>query len=163
MSNIKHNKCRLLEEIRKIGNLDTLNERNAERLMLCALAYDALCKVEHEDMEAGYATKENFGAEEFSRRMAERWTAGMENADGSRGPHWTMEQTKAVQAQYSIDADPLEFWVAINSMYSDYYRVAVRHNVNNPEFYAELAHAFLSDKDAQRGKMARYYEYIVRH
>ena len=31
------------------------------------------------------------------------------------------------------------------------------------EFYADMAKAFLDDKDAQPDKLARYYEYIVKH
>lgn len=34
-------------------------------------------------------------------------------------------------------------------------------NVNNTEFYADLAEAFLCDKDADEDKLVRYYECIV--
>ena len=36
-----------------------------------------------------------------------------------------------------------------------------RHFVNNTEFYADLAEAFLCDKDADEDKLVRYYECIV--
>ena len=45
--------------------------------------------------------------------------------------------------------------------YSDYYKVAKKFNVNNTEFYADLAEAFLRDKDAADDKLMRYYEYVV--
>lgn len=99
---------------------------------------------------------------EFNDRMAKEWTAKMENEDGSRGPHWTIEQTKQVQAQRGITCDPLEFWVAINAMYSDYCKVAKTHNANTIEFYADMAKAFLDDKDAKPDKLALYYTYIVK-
>ena len=36
-----------------------------------------------------------------------------------------------------------------------------KFNVNNTEFYADLAEAFLCDKDADDDKLVRYYECIV--
>ena len=35
-------------------------------------------------------------AAEFDRETAMQWAERMQNADGSTGPHWTMEQTSAV-------------------------------------------------------------------
>ena len=40
--------------------------------------------------------------EGMSREDAEAWAAKMENADGSTGPHWSMDQTSAVQFQRLI-------------------------------------------------------------
>lgn len=97
----------------------------------------------------------------FTREIAEAWTSHMENEDGTRGPHWSMEQTKQVQAQRGIECDPLEFWVAINMIYSDYCKAAKKANANTIDFYADMAKAFLDDKDAPKDKLARYYAYIV--
>ena len=46
-------------------------------------------------------------------------------------------------------------------MFSDYYPVAKKHNVNTPEFYADLAAAFINDKDASKDKVEKYYECVV--
>lgn len=101
-------------------------------------------------------------SEKFTREMAEEWTAKMENEDGTRGPHWNMDQTKQVMAQKNIDVDPIEFYLAMNMMYSDYCKVAKKLNVNNTDFYANMAKAFLEDKDAGgRDKLMRYYKYVV--
>lgn len=99
----------------------------------------------------------------MDKETAEAWTQHMQNEDGSTGPHWTMEQTKQVQSQKGIDCDPVEFWAAMNMVYSDYCKVAKKLNVNNADFYAGMAEAFLDDKDAQPDKLARYYEYVVKH
>lgn len=99
----------------------------------------------------------------MDRQRAEQWASGMQNADGSTGPHWSLEQTEQVRTQQNIDCDPVKFWVAMNMMYSDYCKVAEKLGVNNAVFYASMAKAFLDDKDAQPEKLARYYEYIVRH
>lgn len=98
----------------------------------------------------------------MTKQMAMEWTQNMENEDGTKGPHWNMDQTKTVMAQKGIECDPLEFYVAINAMYSDYMPVAKKLGVNNMDFYTQMAKAFLDDKDALPDKLARYYEYIVK-
>ena len=52
---------------------------------------------------------------------------------------------------------------ALNVMYSDYYGVAAKYGLDRPEFYADLAKAFLMDKDAggAEEKMAGYYHGVV--
>lgn len=86
----------------------------------------------------------------------------MENADGTKGPHWSMDQTKQVAAQKNVSENPLEFWVAMNMMYSDYCAMAKKHNVNTVDFYVDMAKAFLDDKDAKPDKLGRYYYSIVK-
>ena len=51
----------------------------------------------------------------------------------------------------------------MNMMYSDYYGVAAKYGLDRPEFYADLAKAFLMDKDAggPEEKMAGYYHGVV--
>ena len=103
--------------------------------------------------------------EGMSREDAEAWAAKMENADGSTGPHWTMDQTSAVADARGIPHDiPRWAWgVAMNMMYSDYYDVAAEFGVNRPEFYAALAKAFLMDKDGPGPveKLCAYYKNVV--
>lgn len=98
----------------------------------------------------------------LTREAAESWVAGMKNADGSTGAHWTMEQTKQVQAQKGIGLDPVKFWVAMNMMFSDYATAAEKAGVSTTDFYADLAKAFLVDKDAVPDKLDRYYCAIVK-
>ncbi len=102
-------------------------------------------------------------AQPMNRETAMEWTRQMQNADGSRGPHWPMEKTEEARNQRGIQCDPLEFYVAMNMMYSDYVKAAEKANCSSMDFYAYMAKAFLDDKDAQPEKLARYYQYIVRH
>lgn len=97
----------------------------------------------------------------LDEEAAKEWTQHMENADGTKGPHWSMDQTKQVTAQKNIAEDPLDFWVAINMMYSDYCVMAKKHNVNTVDFYVDMAKAFLDDKDAKPDKLGRYYHAVV--
>ena len=103
---------------------------------------------------------------DFTEADAKAWAAKMQNADGTTGPHWTMEQTSAVAESMGIPPDKIPRWawgVAMNMMYSDYYDVATQYGVNRPEFYAALAKAFLCDKDGPgpERKLMEYYEHVV--
>lgn len=101
----------------------------------------------------------------FTRELAQEWVQSMRNADGTTGPHWTMEKTEDARVQRGINCDPLAFWAAMNMIYSDYAKAAEKANANTMDFYAYMAKAFLEDKDSRRQggeKLARYYEYVVR-
>lgn len=100
---------------------------------------------------------------QLTRETAMEWTGDMVNADGTTGPHWSMEQVRQVMEQRGIDCDPLEFYAVLNAVYSDYCAVAKRHGVNKPEFYIDMAKAWIDDQDAAKGKAARYFHYIVKH
>lgn len=104
--------------------------------------------------------KSSMGMDE---NMAREWTSEMENEDGTKGPHWNIEQIKKVMEQRNTTGDPVEFWVAMNMMYSDYCKVAKKLGVNSVDFYAEMAKAFLEDKDTGvPDKLTAYYESIVK-
>lgn len=111
-------------------------------------------------MERGYGSYD--GMQKLTKPMAEEWMRNIHNGDGSTGQHWTLEQTTQVMQQKNYPCDPVEFWVAMNMMYSDYYTTAKKFNVNNADFYAAMAKAFLCDEDAESGKLARYYSAIVK-
>ena len=100
---------------------------------------------------------------EFTEDDAKAWTARMENEDGTTGPHWSMGQTDAVANITGVSVKSCVWWAAMNMMYSDYYSVAAKYGLDRPEFYADLAKAFLMDKDAggPEEKMAGYYHGIV--
>ena len=103
----------------------------------------------------------------FDRETAMQWAANMQNADGTAGPHWTMEQTTAVADSMGIPEHEIPHWawgVTMSRMYSDYYPVAVEFGLNRPEFYAALAKAFLLDKDGPgpEQKLMEHYEHIAR-
>ena len=100
---------------------------------------------------------------EFTEDDAKAWTARMKNADGSTGPHWPMEQTTAVMVSKGYHYDPAVWYAAMNMVYSDYFSVAKKHGVNTVEFYADMAEAFLDDKDAggPEEKISAYYHCIA--
>ena len=147
---------RLLSTTQKLPTLGSAEEA-------CVYA-DAIYKLEmlnkcsHEERETC----------EFDRATALRWTTDMQNADGTTGAHWTMEQTAAIADSMGIEQDSIPRWVwgvTMNMMYSDYYNVAVEFDNNRPEFYASLAKAFLFDKDGPgpEKKLIEYYEHIAKN
>lgn len=97
---------------------------------------------------------------ELTPEKAEEWLLNMQNEDDTKGPHWTMQQTDSFKPE-GIDSHCWD--VAMNMMYSDYYDVAMKYGVNTAEFYADMAEAFLMDKDTKQGKakLAAYYSCIV--
>lgn len=104
---------------------------------------------------------------DFTHKDAEKWNADMVNEDGSYGGHWTVAQTTSVANSMGIMFDHItaeEFNVAMNAMYSDYYKIGEKYGVNRAEFYADLAKAFLFDKDAKspKEKLSAYYNCIVK-
>lgn len=113
--------------------------------------------------QMGYASGSEYTDDEFSHEEAMAWVNGMKNADGSTGPHWSMEQAEQIMREQKIQLDELEFFVTLNMMYSDYCKVAKKLGVSTTEFYACMAKAFLEDKDAVSDKLSRYYEYIVKN
>ena len=98
----------------------------------------------------------------MTKEIAEEWTAGMKNEDGTKGPHWKMEQVKQVMAQKGIQCDPYEFFAILNAVYSDYCSVFKKHGVNTIDMYVDTACAWLNDHDAMPDKASRYYEFIVK-
>lgn len=97
----------------------------------------------------------------FNKEMAMEWTRRMENADGSMGPHWTMDQVKKVMAQHNVECDPAEFYAAMNATFSDLAPFFKKYNISNMDAYVDYVKMFwLDDKDAP-DKVAKYYQCIV--
>ena len=121
----------------------------------CTMLMDALCKADKITMESEAST--------FTEDDARRWTEHMENDDGSMGAHWTLEQTTAVANSIGVHVDPWIWFAALNMEYSDNFDVAQKYGLDRPEYYADLAKAFLFDKDGggPEAKIAGSYHGIV--
>lgn len=124
---------------------------------------------EYSDYDDDYRYRVNvqgsIGMAEEKRFDAKKWAAEMKNEDGTRGAHWDMQQTEGVRNSRGMnDIEPEAFYVTMNMMYSDYQNVMKKFGVDRPEVYAEMAKAFLCDKDSKQGmeKLKAYYCYIVK-
>ena len=101
---------------------------------------------------------------ELNESIAHEWMRKMKNSDGTRGPHWNMEQIRSIMEKHGIREDPIKFQVAMNATYSDLSEVFKKLGINNIDAYISFAKAFwLDDQDAVKDKLASYYEYVVKH
>lgn len=102
--------------------------------------------------------------ETFTKEDALRWVEHMENSDGTKGAQWSMAETSAMAKSMGVYLPACIWFAAVNMMRSDYCMVARKHGVDKPEFYADMAQAFLFDKDAgePEEKIAAYYRCIAK-
>lgn len=108
----------------------------------------------YDDIEM-YLYKDVYGCH-FTKWLLEKATNGMINEDGTRGAHWTVEQTTMVARSNGIefrDFNEFDWNYVMNMIYSDYYGVIP----NETSTYVKMARKFLEDKDAEHGKALNYY------
>lgn len=102
----------------------------------------------------------------FNEEHARKAVSKMENEDGTRGPHWSVEETTALASQYGINLgsrfNRYDWFVALNMVYSDYYKVIINiTNSNSTKHFVELAKAWINDKDIDEGKI-QYVTNMIR-
>lgn len=99
---------------------------------------------------------------ELTAEKATKWVEGMHNVDTERpkGAMWQQTATDTLADKRGFDTEPekLEFWAVINMMHSDYAKVAEKHGVDKPDFYADMAAAWMRDKDAVADKTSAYID-----
>lgn len=107
-------------------------------------------------------------APRLSKTDIHHWKQMMENEDGTRGPHYDMQQIISESEKLGVrfdEFDEKEFCIAVNMMYSDYCKVAKKYVAPDKElaFFADLAKAFLDDEDGPEAseKLALYFHCIV--
>lgn len=102
--------------------------------------------------------------ETFTKEDALYWVEHMENSDGTTGAQWTMDETSAMAKNMGVYLPACIWFAAVNMMRSDYCMVARKHGVDKPEFYVDMAQAFLFDKDAgePEEKISAYYHCVAK-
>lgn len=104
--------------------------------------------------------------EKLTMEEATEWVEGMKNTDPDHptGEKWTMEQIKPIATKHGFTSPDkqIEFWAVMNMMYSDYCETAKKHGVSTMDFYADMAKAWMHDKDAVENKTAAYIEYCTK-
>lgn len=90
--------------------------------------------------------------EHLNEELALEWVSEMENKDGTKGQHWSVDQT----SQYAGEFNKWDWYAVMNMMYSDYYNQKFDTNI-----YIELAKDWLNDKDVGDGKTLKYYMLVV--
>lgn len=122
------------------------------------------------DRAGGDYGEYDYGEEmKLSKRDMMMWKEKMENADGSYGEHFTIQQIKQAVQSLGMQMNKYsekELCLAANMLYSDYCEVLRPFIPREKEsvVYVNMARAFLDDPDAsvQGGeKLAAYYYAIV--
>lgn len=120
----------------------------------------------------GYTTNEDHEKNEYDKKhmsmkeIAEKWTKGMKNEDGTSGPHWSLAETKEIAEKHKMTKyDEYAWYVTMNMMYSDYYKVIEKMNADPVSFACYMSDAFLGDADSvpANKKVEEYFEHIVKH
>lgn len=100
----------------------------------------------------------------LSREDAEKWVKSMKSEDGKTGGRWPLNEIKQYAGNFGVHGDEVvEFFAVMNALYTDYCKVAKKYGVDKVDFWADLAKAFMHDKDAGEGKVKKYYECIAKH
>ena len=92
----------------------------------------------------------------FDEAMAVWAVSQMINEDGTKGAHWTIEDTSSVAASTAIVFDKFNKWdwyYVLNMIYSDYYNVIG----SDISLYVQFSKAWIADKDAPEGKAFKYF------
>lgn len=79
----------------------------------------------------------------FNEEHARKAVSKMENEDGTRGPHWSVEETTALASQYGINLgsrfNRYDWFVALNMVYSDYYKVIISMTNSNNSGVSQIS------------------------
>ena len=89
--------------------------------------------------------------------VAKCWVSKMQNKDGTRGEHWSMEQVANVIKEKGIKYELTDFYTVLNMMYSDYYNSRF-----DTATYIDLAKDWLEDKDIEGCKLLKYYYFVTK-
>ena len=114
------------------------------------------------DMGSDYDMRRDSGYK-LSTKDIKKWEKELENADGSKGKKWEVDQIRQVAQQMNIHFDeyrPETLTAVANSLYSDYCKVLG----SDMMIYVKMAKAFLEDDDFEgepEEKAMLYYKCIV--
>lgn len=93
----------------------------------------------------------------FNEEYARKAVMKMENEGGTRGPHWSLEETTTLASQYGIALgskfNRYDWFVALNMVYSDYYRVIM--NITQSLLRNAL------QEDVQAGDLQVNFRYLI--
>ena len=102
----RHGKTEDMEELTELVDdfVDDVKHHNHEEVKSFLIAVDLLLNPH------------------FTKETAELVVSKMKNKDGSVGEHWSKEVTDKVLESKGYDFDKCDWYVALNMIYSDYYK-----------------------------------------
>lgn len=136
---------------------------NANTCIRLAAFYTILDHLHADSGEIERVSYSYSSGDDFTEQTADEWVEMMDNTDGTMGAHWSKSQVQSIMRQRNSTLPFADMYAVMNSLYSDYYKVARKHGVNTLEFFFDLADAWLKDDDAVSDKARSYFENIVKH
>ena len=134
-----------------------MNWCNIERLNLLLSTRHKLDKYQDQHKD------EHEDRHKLDEHTVKKWVDSMRHtADSGAGPHWTIDQTSQILQQRGWQFDRHEFYAIMNAMWSDYGKTAQKYGVDKSDYWADVAHDWLSDQDAVHDKAAIYYYEIAK-
>ena len=116
---------------------------------------------EYDDYAMNDYGKSEYG--KLSHEDIEKWKKHLQNQDGTMGEHFKKEQVHQAARQIGVNPEQYGnehiFGLVTNMMYADYCGVAKKFGLDRPDFYAEMAKAFLHDKDFSGNPEEKVYLY----
>lgn len=116
---------------------------------LCANVYEAINGPHFDEEHARYAVE------------------GMENEDGTKGPHWTVEETTSVANQMGINLrsekhNKWDWYVAMNMIYSDFYKAVVAMTATDKTQIVDMVKQSYNDCKVKKESVLKYDEEMRR-
>lgn len=99
----------------------------------------------------------------FNEELYNKAVNGMENADGTKGPHWTIDEVEEIVGKemkkegnkYSLGSNNIfDISYTMQMLRSDYFDLIK----DTDEEWFKFAMMFLDDVDGPEGKALRYYK-----
>lgn len=99
----------------------------------------------------------------FNEEHAKKAVSKMINEDGTKGPHWSIEETTDLAKQHNVHIgdhiNKYDWYVALNMIYSDFYKFIVSTTgTNNSKHFVEMVKATYNDYKAKKEALAKYEE-----
>ena len=135
-------------------------QRNIERWLTDFLEKNTLSFASAEKFNVMCKAMKNMAEmhREFTEEDAKEWVRHM-----TPPARWTMDQTTAVMNKCGYNHRPCEFWAVMNALFSDYGHTLTKYGLDKTDVWAELAHDFIDDDDAEDMKVGRYWRDVVKH
>lgn len=145
-------------EIRKYIDKIVENNKKEDMEKLSTMLSEIIYKTKeaHPDMYSHYkmCLYETAYGKKLNKDMAEEWVMNMRPA----GQHWTMAEAEEVIKAKNLKATAIDYYVVINMMYNDYYKLVK----DNEELALELAEQWLDDEDAKENKLFEYWKHVAK-
>lgn len=149
-----------IKDIMRKAEENPVSKKNVEKVLDCYLR-ELEEKREEEYARLHYDVYVAAFGEHFCADSACIAVKGMDNADGTHGGHWTVEQTTAVAEQQGVKFEHFnkyDWYYVLNMMRSDYYTMFKDDTAS----YVRLAKLWLFDVDVREGKAFRYWAKVVK-